>query len=114
MRGSVRLSDRRRRWGAGVAAGAGVGAAAWPATLSVSVARVAHAPAAFAGPTGRRALDGDWFVRLDRGGHGSALGFAGGRFGGRRVRLPYVPNARHVAAMGSYEGSIAWYRTTFT
>jgi hypothetical protein len=108
------VRDRRTWWCVGLAAGALAAAAVRPAAPSVRVGRVAHAPAAFAGPTGRRALDGDWFVRLDRADRGSALGFARGRFEGGRVRLPYVPNARHVAEMDSYDGSIAWYRTTFT
>jgi hypothetical protein len=60
-----------------------------------------HAPAAVAGPTGRRALDGVWTVRV-----------AGGPV--RRVRLPYSPNARTVsgpAADVSYAGTVATYRT---
>src|SRR5918998_1090529 len=73
-----------------------------------------RAPAAFSGPGGRRALDGAWVVRRDDAGRGSALGFPAGRFGGRRVRVPYAPNARDVTDMKSYEGSVAWFRTTFS
>src|SRR5690349_18117418 len=66
----------------------------------------AAAPAAFGGPTGRRALDGDWYVRLDAGDSGARRGWAAGRFAGRRVRLPYAPNARNLSADSSYQGSV--------
>jgi beta-galactosidase/beta-glucuronidase len=58
------------------------------------------APAAYGGPTGRRALDGEWTVRL------------GGTV--RRVRVPFSPNARRLYSMASYRGSVARYRTSFT
>ena len=62
-----------------------------------------HTPAVVTGPTGRRALDGLWTVRVAGGGPP------------RRVRLPYSPNAGAVsgpAGRASFEGSVAWYRTT--
>src|SRR4051794_23732044 len=68
--------------------------------------------AAFGGPTGRRALDGPWTVRLDPGGHGTARGYARGAFTGRDVRIPWVANGRDVSSLAAYRGSIAWYRTT--
>jgi glycosyl hydrolase family 2 len=69
------------------------------------------------GPAGERALGGAWIVRGDRAGRGLALGWPAGDFAGRTVRVPYSPNARHVrgaAATRSFEGSVAWYRTTFS
>ena len=57
-------------------------------------------PLAFGGPTGRRALDGRWTLRL-----GGAV---------RSVRVPFSPNARSLSSMASYRGSIARYRTSFT
>src|SRR4051794_8707182 len=62
-----------------------------------------HTPVIVAGPTGRRALDGAWTVRVA----------AGGPI--RRVRPPYSPNAGAIsgpAGEASFEGSVAWYRTT--
>jgi hypothetical protein len=78
---------------------------------------LAHPPIAHGGPDGRSALDGDWVERLDPSRRGAALGWPGGTFTGRTVHVPYSPNARTVegdAGMRSYEGSVAWYRTTFT
>jgi beta-galactosidase/beta-glucuronidase len=75
--------------------------AAAPAARAAA-APAPHAPMAAGGPTGRRALDGPWTVRV-----------AGGR--ARRVRLPYAPNARAVTGPEGergYEGAVAWYRTT--
>jgi beta-galactosidase/beta-glucuronidase len=67
------------------------------------------------GPTGARVLDGPWIVRGDRAGRGEALGWRTGHFAGRRVTLPFSPNARHVRGLAgerSFAGSVAWYRTT--
>jgi beta-galactosidase/beta-glucuronidase len=64
---------------------------------------------------GERPLDGPWIVRGDRAGRGVALGWPRGDFSGRTVTVPFSPNARHVrgaAGMRSFEGSVAWYRTT--
>jgi hypothetical protein len=66
---------------------------------------------------GERTLDGPWVVRGDRAGRGAALGWPSGGFAGRTVTVPYSPNARHVrgaAGIHSFEGSVAWYRTTVT
>jgi beta-glucuronidase len=69
------------------------------------------------GPGGERTLDGPWVVRGDRSRHGAKLGWASGGFAGRTVRLPFSPNAARVlgaAGERSFEGSVAWYRTTVT
>jgi beta-galactosidase/beta-glucuronidase len=53
-------------------------------------------------------------VREDPGDTGAARGFSRGRFSGRRVHVPFSPNARTVtgaAGLRSYAGSVAWYRT---
>jgi hypothetical protein len=68
------------------------------------------------GPDGRVALAGWWTVRGDRAGAGVARGWQWGGFDGRRARVPFSPNARHVTgARGrrSYQGGVAWLRTTF-
>jgi hypothetical protein len=72
-------------------------------------------PAA-SGPGGERVLDGAWTVRGDRTERGLELGWPSGGFSGRTVRLPFSPNARHVRGVAgerSFQGSVAWYRTTF-
>src|SRR3954449_9282318 len=66
---------------------------------------VLHAPAIAGGPTGRVALDGRWAVRVLP------------ARAARAVHVPYSPNARVVsgpAGEASFEGGVAWYRTTFT
>jgi hypothetical protein len=73
-------------------------------------------PMSHTGVAGRIALDGRWRVALDPQGTGAQRAFARGRFGGQAVRLPYVPNAGRItgkAGERSFEGSVAWYRTTF-
>jgi beta-glucuronidase len=67
------------------------------------------------GPGGERTLDEPWVVRGDRAERGERLGWSRGGFAGRTVRLPFSPNAAHVrgaAGERSFEGSVAWYRTT--
>jgi beta-glucuronidase len=64
---------------------------------------------------GERPLNGPWIIRGDRAGRGIALGWPTGNFSGRTVTVPYSPNARHVrgaAGTRSFDGSVAWYRTT--
>ena len=71
-------------------------------------------PAA-SGPGGARPLNGPWIVRGDRAGRGDALGWRDGGFAGRRVTVPFSPNATHVRGVAgerSFAGSVAWYRTT--
>jgi hypothetical protein len=106
------------------AAGAAVGARpeagrSAPIVAASGMARVdpAHPPLTWGGPDGRRALDGAWVVRDDPRNRGAGRGWAHGRFAGRRVHLPSVPNATTVTGPGatrSYHGSVAWYRTQVT
>jgi hypothetical protein len=75
-----------------------------------------RAPVTFAGPSGRRVLEGPWQLRFDHADRGLDRGFASGAFTGRTVRVPHSPNAHQVTdAVGgrSFQGSVAWYRTTF-
>jgi hypothetical protein len=70
---------------------------------------------ASSGPGGERTLDEAWVVRSDRAGRGERLGWSHGGFAGRTVHLPFSPNAadvRGAAGERSFEGSVAWYRTT--
>lgn len=72
-------------------------------------------PQVATGAVGRVALDGKWTVANDPSGAGERRGFPRGGFDGRQVELPFVPNARRVtgrAGERSFEGSVAWYRTT--
>jgi Glycosyl hydrolases family 2, TIM barrel domain/Glycosyl hydrolases family 2, sugar binding domain len=95
-------------------ASAGAGASGTPAALPR--ADPSHPPMAWGGPDGRSALDGTWIVREDPDGIGRLRGWARGGFSGRTVHVPYSPNAaivRGAAGMRSYEGSVAWYRTSF-
>ena len=84
------------------------------ATPAARAAPADGVPVTHAGPTGRRALDTGWYVRLDPAGRGirsAAIRPAGSA--GRPVRVPYSPNAGHVTdarALASYRGSIAWFR----
>ena len=69
-------------------------------------------PATKTGAAGRVALDGRWGVVLDRAG---TRDLSRGDFTGRGVRLPFVPNAGRTtgrAGERSFQGSVAWYRTT--
>jgi beta-galactosidase/beta-glucuronidase len=59
----------------------------------------------------------DWTLRRDPHDLGLLQGWPAGGFGGAAVSVPEVVNpapVRGPAAIPSYEGSIAWYRTTFT
>src|SRR4051794_41004095 len=99
------------------AATAGGGPPAPPSPTPLPAFDAAHPPVARGGPDGRSALDGEWIERLDPSSRGESLGWAGGTFTGRTVKIPYSPNAGTVrgnAGMRSYNGSVAWYRTTFT
>src|SRR4051812_27664021 len=84
-----------------------------PALVRVDAA---HPPAAWGGPDGRSALDGPWIERGDPRDAGIHRGWQRGAFTGRAVQLPYSPNAnavRGLSGMRSFQGSVAWYRTTF-
>jgi hypothetical protein len=68
------------------------------------------------GPGGRVQLS-DWTLRRDPHDLGLLQGWPAGGFGGAQVSVPDAVNATPVkgaAAVPDYEGSIAWYRTTFT
>jgi beta-glucuronidase len=68
------------------------------------------------GPGGRIALT-RWVLRADPSDHGSALGWRRGGFTGATVSVPSVIGARSFkgpAGVRNYEGSVAWYRTSFT
>jgi hypothetical protein len=66
---------------------------------------------------GGRVQLSDWTLRRDPHDLGLLQGWPAGGFGGAQVSVPDVVNPTPVkgaAAVPSYEGSIAWYRTTFT
>jgi beta-galactosidase/beta-glucuronidase len=68
------------------------------------------------GPGGERPLT-EWTRAEDPKDTGAAEGRQTGAFGGTAVTVPDTANPAPVkgaAAIGSYEGSTAWYRTTFT
>ena len=70
----------------------------------------------YEGPGGRAALT-RWTLRTDPGAKGAARGWQRGGFAGRSVSVPNDVNP--VAYSGSagarnYEGSVAWYRTSFS
>jgi hypothetical protein len=68
------------------------------------------------GPGGRTALT-RWTLRRDPTDRGLALGWQRGGFGGAAVSVPSAIDPTRYAgasAQSNYDGSIAWYRTTFT
>jgi Glycosyl hydrolases family 2, TIM barrel domain/Glycosyl hydrolases family 2, sugar binding domain/Glycosyl hydrolases family 2 len=74
-------------------------------------------PVAYSGAIGRVALGGVWTYKADPGNAGLARRWFVQRFGGRRVTLPYSPNAWPVTGPRGYRnfnGSVGWYRTTFS
>jgi hypothetical protein len=89
------------------------------AALAAGHASTAQAPARqpviFAGPGGRVPLT-SWTLRRDPANRGLARGFSRGGFPGASVSVPNVvnptPYTGHAGAL-NYEGSIAWYRTSF-
>ncbi|HEY2284014.1 MAG TPA: glycoside hydrolase family 2 TIM barrel-domain containing protein [Solirubrobacteraceae bacterium] len=95
------------------------------AGIAVCVALAASAVAADAppsqsivgaGPGGRTALT-RWTLRRDPSNRGIARGWQRGDFGGASVSVPDVIDPTRYAgasAQSTYEGSVAWYRTTFT
>jgi hypothetical protein len=73
-------------------------------------------PSGAEGPTGRTAL-ASWTLALDPTDRGLRRGWQRGGFRGRRVSVPNVVDARDIkgaAGWRNFEGSVAWYRTTFT
>ena len=71
-------------------------------------------PVIYTGATGRLAVT-QWRYAADPGNVGLARGWMRGRFGGKLVQVPYVPNAWPLTgATGrrNFNGSVGWYRTT--
>ena len=69
----------------------------------------------YEGPAGRVALR-NWVLHLDPHDTGLSENLQSGDFGGRRVTVPNVANPGPVSGPkvdANYEGSIAWYRTSF-
>jgi beta-galactosidase/beta-glucuronidase len=67
------------------------------------------------GPGGRSSLD-SWTLRMDPASRGAGLGWQRGGFTGSTVTVPNVVNGNQFkgsAGTRNYEGSVAWYRTTF-
>jgi hypothetical protein len=91
------------------------------ACLALAASSVASAQAPlnqsliFEGPGGRTPLT-EWVLRRDPGNHGVRLGWAKGGFSGTTVRVPNVVNPTPYSGKAggvNYQGSVAWYRTTF-
>jgi hypothetical protein len=90
----------------GAALSGGVAGAQAPAPAS---------PLIFAGPGERSALV-SWYEREDPRNRGISLGWQRGGFGGSPVRVPNVVRPQDYTGRAgtlNYEGSIAWYRTSF-
>jgi Glycosyl hydrolases family 2, TIM barrel domain/Glycosyl hydrolases family 2/Glycosyl hydrolases family 2, sugar binding domain len=69
----------------------------------------------YEGPGGRTALT-HWTLRTDPNDRGAGLGWQRGGFSGASVSVPNDVNPRNYsgsAGIGNYEGSVAWYRTSF-
>ncbi len=89
------------------------------AALAAGHAAAAQAPGSkpitSEGPGGRTALT-SWVLRRDPNNRGLSLGWSRGGFTGSTVSVPNVvnptPYTGHAGA-ANYEGSIAWYRTSF-
>jgi hypothetical protein len=68
------------------------------------------------GPGGRTAL-GSWTLARDPGNRGLRRKWQRGGFSGSAVSLPNVVDPKHItgpAGKRNYEGSVAWYRTSFS
>ena len=73
-------------------------------------------PSAMEGPAGRSQLS-RWTLRMDPSNGGLARGWQRGAFAGVPVSVPHAIDANQfkgAAGTRNYNGSIAWYRTTFT
>ncbi len=72
-------------------------------------------PLIFEGPGGRTRLSA-WTLRKDPANRGLSLGWQRGGFGGSAVSVPNALNQmafKGAAGAPNYEGSVAWYRTSF-
>ena len=85
------------------------------ASQSASAEAPVGRPLIFEGPGGRTPLT-SWTLRRDPANRGLSLGWSRGGFTGASVSVPNVvnptPYTGHAGA-ANYEGSIAWYRTSF-
>jgi hypothetical protein len=89
---------------------------ALPSAGRVAAQQPSGAPLIYEGPGGRVRLS-TWSFRLDAANRGIRLGFQRGHFTGTTVSVPNVVDPSRYAGTvgaGNYDGSIAWYRTTFT
>jgi len=87
--------------------------------LAASAPASAQAPPSqsliFEGPGGRIPLT-EWVLKRDSANRGLGLGWSKGGFSGATVRVPNVVNATTYSGKAggrNYQGSVAWYRTTF-
>ncbi|MCW3034597.1 MAG: beta-galactosidase [Solirubrobacteraceae bacterium] len=87
--------------------------------LAASAVASAEAPPSqsliFEGPGGRIPLT-EWVLKRDAANRGTSLGWQKGAFSGATVRVPNVVNATVYSGKAggrNYQGSVAWYRTTF-
>ena len=81
-----------------------------------SRATAADASSPGEGPGGQTPLT-HWTLARDPGDRGLARGWQRGAFAGASVTLPNVVDPRHFAGRAgarNYNGSVAWYRTSFT
>lgn len=92
-----------------------LGAAAALAAVPAAAQGPVAGEVAGEGPGGRTSLS-RWTLRLDGADRGLSLGFQRGQFAGRSVSVPDVVGAsqyKGAAGVANYDGSVAWYRTTF-
>jgi beta-glucuronidase len=85
---------------------------AWPSQTAVEGS---SQPLIFEGPGGRTRLSA-WTLRKDPADRGMTLGWQRGAFAGSPVSVPSVVSAgpyKGRAGVPVYEGSVAWYRTSF-
>lgn len=74
------------------------------------------APYAYSGPIGRVRLGGTWGYRPDPRDGGLKAGWSNGRWAGKHVHVPYVPNAWPVTGrqgLKNFNGTVGWYVTHF-
>jgi hypothetical protein len=85
------------------------------AVLASPAAAPPLAPVSFEGPGGRTPLT-QWTLRKDPANRGLSLGWQRGGFAGATVTVPNVVSPAPYtgkAGAANYEGSVAWYRTSF-
>ncbi|HUH81885.1 MAG TPA: glycoside hydrolase family 2 TIM barrel-domain containing protein [Solirubrobacteraceae bacterium] len=90
-------------------------ALAVPLPGEVSAQEPSGAPLIYEGPGGRVPLR-NWVLQRDPHNRGLHLGYQRGTFGGATVSVPNVVEPKPYAGKAggaNYDGSVAWYRTTF-